>query len=90
MIVYFLPFSVSPLYPTPQTGNAAAAPPRTTSVTLELEHAAERAAWNSTASCVVIGDVSGRIHFVTGEGTLLFSQPLAKPVEHHRYGSWVE
>ena len=51
-----------------------------TSVSLELEHAAERAAWNSTASCVVIGDASGRLHFVTGEGTLIFSQPLAKPV----------
>ncbi|CAN0421890.1 unnamed protein product, partial [Hapterophycus canaliculatus] len=37
---------------------------------------AECAAWNSTASCVVIGDSSGRLHYVTGEGTLIFSQPL--------------
>ena len=64
----------------PHLDNDATAARRTTSVSLELEHAAERAAWNSTASCVVIGDVSGRLHFVTGEGTLIFSQPLARPL----------
>lgn len=58
-----------------------ASPPRVSTVSLELEHPAERAAWNASASCVVIGDVSGRLHFVTGNGTLLFSQPLAKPVD---------
>eukprot|EP00752_Nemacystus_decipiens_P005910 g5342.t1 len=61
-------------------GKDGTASRRTTSVSLELEHAAERAAWNSTASCVVIGDVSGRLHFVTGEGTLIFSQSLARPI----------
>ncbi|CAM9510238.1 unnamed protein product, partial [Pylaiella littoralis] len=68
-------------------GTAAAGSPRTTSVSLGLEHTAERAAWNSTASCVAIGDASGRIHFVTGEGTLLFSQPLAKPIHRGSEGS---
>lgn len=62
--------------------DATAAARRTTTVSLELEHKAERAAWNSTASCVVVGDASGRLHFVTGEGTLIFSQPLAKPAAH--------
>ncbi|CAM9838717.1 unnamed protein product, partial [Ectocarpus sp. 4 AP-2014] len=55
---------------------ATVAAGKSSSVSLELGHPAECAAWNSTASCVVVGDASGRLHFVTAEGTLIFSQPL--------------
>ncbi|CAM9262363.1 unnamed protein product [Ectocarpus sp. 12 AP-2014] len=55
---------------------ATTAAGKSSSVSLELGHPAECAAWNSTASCVVVGDASGRLHFVTAEGTLIFSQPL--------------
>lgn len=74
------PFLSTLCYPSsPLVEVSAVCPSRTTSVSLELEHPAERAAWNATASCVVIGDISGRLHFVTGDGAHLFSQPLAKP-----------
>lgn len=50
------------------------------SVEVELSHRAERAVWNADASCVVVGDESGRLHFITADGTLLFSQQVAKPL----------
>ncbi|KAG5192662.1 hypothetical protein JKP88DRAFT_292744 [Tribonema minus] len=51
-----------------------------TSTTVQLSAAAECGDWDSTASYLVIGDCTGKLHFYLADGTLLFSQPLIKPV----------
>lgn len=79
-VTYFRDFALCATYSFCCRPDTAACPARTTSVSLELEYAAERAAWNAAASCVVIGDVSGRLHFVSGDGKHLWSQPLTKPL----------
>ncbi|CAM9795603.1 unnamed protein product [Ascophyllum nodosum] len=83
-VVHIFTFSHETVNVSASNGTTASvsSPSRTTAstATLELGCSAERAAWNATASCVVVGDVSGRLHFITGEGTLLFSQQLTKPV----------
>ncbi|CAN0083676.1 unnamed protein product, partial [Discosporangium mesarthrocarpum] len=47
---------------------------------IDLENVAEHAAWNDSASCVVVGDSGGRLHFLSEEATLLFSQHLVRPL----------
>lgn len=58
---------------------------RASSASLRLEHPAERAAWDSTASCVVVGDVSGALHFVAADGELLYSMQVAKASSARRW-----
>lgn len=43
---------------------------------LELDHAIEAMAWDTTSSCIVIGDVNGTVHLMTKEGKLVFSKSL--------------
>jgi hypothetical protein len=46
----------------------------------ELDARAESASFNASASCIVVGDASGKLHFLLADGTLLFSQQLVRPL----------
>lgn len=47
--------------------------------TVRLGSPVEMAAWNVVASCCVVGDAAGQLHFVTASGALLFSQHIFAP-----------
>jgi hypothetical protein len=54
--------------------------PECTHAIAELDARAESASFNASASCVVVGDASGKLHFLLVDGTLLFSQQLVRPL----------
>jgi hypothetical protein len=54
--------------------------PECTHAIAELDARAESASFNATASCIVVGDASGKLHFLLADGTLLFSQQLVRPL----------
>ncbi len=43
---------------------------------IDFESEVVASCWDSFAECVVVGDVSGTMHLVTSEGSLIFSKKL--------------